>query len=285
MRSAYNLVRETESVTDRKRLAQHLGESPKQLKAHYSLVRKGLQLIRDARQMMIRGNLRLVVSVAKRYKHSGVPMLDLIQEGNLGLTRAVDKYDYQRGTKFSTYAVWWIRQSISRAVKQQRRTIRLPTGVTDQIAQVDRASFQLTQELGREPSVPELADRLDMDEDRIIDLIGWQQEPVSIETPIREDRETTVGELIKDGNIVPPEAKIFHRVLAQRLDEILKHLSEREETILRLRYGFKDGKIWKLGDIGKRFGITRERVRQIEQRAIRKLRHPLRSREIRDFLN
>lgn len=285
MRDAYAQIRMKESLTDRKRLAKHFGESPKKLKAHYRLVREGLQLIRDARQMMIRGNLRLVVSVAKRYKHSGVPMLDLIQEGNLGLTRAVDKYDYQRGTKFSTYAVWWIRQSISRAVKQQRRTIRLPTGVTDQIAQVDRANFQLTQELGREPSVPELADRLEMDEDRIIDLIGWQQEPVSIETPIREDRETTVGELIKDGNIVPPESKIFYRVLAQRLDEILKHLSEREETILRLRYGFKDGKVWKLGDIGKRFGITRERVRQIEQRAIRKLRHPLRSREIRDFLN
>ncbi len=285
LREAYNLLRKAGNSDERKRLGERFGESPKHIRACYRLVRQGLDLIRDARQIMIRGNLRLVVSVAKRYKHSGVPMLDLIQEGNLGLTRAVDKFDHTRGTKFSTYAVWWIRQSISRAMKQQRRTIRLPTGVTDQIAQVDRANFQLTQELGREPSLPELADRLDFDEDRIIDLMGWQQDPVSIETPIREDRETTIGELIKDSSIVPPESEIFHHVLAQRLEEILKHLSEREETILRLRYGFGNGKVWKLGDIGKRFGITRERVRQIEQRAIRKLRHPLRSREIRDFLN
>jgi len=223
--------------------------------------------------------------VAKRYKHCGVPMLDLIQEGNLGLTRAVDKFDYQRGTKFSTYAVWWIRQSISRAVKQQRRTIRLPTGVTDEIALVDRANTKLTQELGHEPSIAELADHLGMEEDRITDLLGWQQDPLSLETPIRDDRETTIGEMIKDVQAVDPEIKLTRRVLKQRIEDILGQLSEREETILRLRYGLSDGKVWKLGDIGKRFGITRERVRQIEQRAIRKLRHPLRAREIRDFLN
>lgn len=262
-----------------------IGDTPERLQEAFDKIQEGLHLIREARQRMIRGNLRLVVSVAKRYKHCGIPMLDLIQEGNLGLTRAVDKFDYQRGTKFSTYAVWWIRQSISRAVKQQRRTIRLPTGVADQIAQIDRASAHLTQSLGREPSMQELSEHLEMPEDRIMDLLGWQQDPVSLETPVREDRDTTIGELIKDQNAVSPEDEMSDRVLDQRLEDVLSQLSEREETVLRLRYGLSDGKVWKLGDIGKRFGITRERVRQIEQRAIRKLRHPLRAREIKDFLN
>ncbi len=285
LRAAHHRMKKAEIKSQRKRLADELGDTPKRLAECYKKVRDGLQAIRQARQAMIRGNLRLVVSVAKRYKHCGIPMLDLIQEGNLGLTRAVDKFDYHRGTKFSTYAVWWIRQSISRAVKQQRRTIRLPTGVTDQIALIERSNVELTQRLGREPTVHELADYVDMEESRIIDLMGWQQDPVSLETPIREDRETTIGELIKDVNDTSPPTRLSNRVLKQRMEDVLCQLSEREETILRLRYGLNDGKVWKLGDIGKRFGITRERVRQIEQRAIRKLRHPLRSREIRDFLN
>lgn len=283
--SVYKQMRHASDVEHRKALSREYGDPPKRIALANSMIKDGLKDIRDARQAMIRGNLRLVVSVAKRYRHCGVPMLDLIQEGNLGLTRAVDKFDYQRGTKFSTYAVWWIRQSISRAVKQQRRTIRLPTGVTDEIALVDRANTKLTQDLGREPSVNELANHLGMEVDRITDLMGWQQDPLSLETPIRDDRETTIGELIKDAQSVSPESKLSNRVLRQRIEEILGQLSEREETILRLRYGLTDGKVWKLGDIGKRFGITRERVRQIEQRAIRKLRHPLRAREIRDFLN
>ncbi|HOJ60337.1 MAG TPA: sigma-70 family RNA polymerase sigma factor [bacterium] len=288
LRNAYEQLRKIHASGQKiakDELVNLLGDTPQRVIQNYRSVRQGLRLIRDARQEMIRGNLRLVVSVAKRYKHCGVPMLDLIQEGNLGLTRAVDKFDYQRGTKFSTYAVWWIRQSISRAVKQQRRTIRLPTGVTDEIALVDRANTKLTQELGHEPSIAELADHLGMEEDRITDLLGWQQDPLSLETPIRDDRETTIGEMIKDVQAVDPEIKLTRRVLKQRIEDILGQLSEREETILRLRYGLSDGKVWKLGDIGKRFGITRERVRQIEQRAIRKLRHPLRAREIRDFLN
>ncbi len=284
VRETYRQMKEM-PPKERDQFVQELGDSPKRLKKANLFIREGLKEIRDARQAMIRGNLRLVVSVAKRYKHCGIPMLDLIQEGNLGLTRAVDKFDASRGTKFSTYAVWWIRQSISRAVKQQRRTIRLPTGVTDQIAQVDRANTELTQKLGRQPSVAELAEQLEMEEDRVADLLGWQQDPLSLETPVREDRETTIGELIKDNNEVPADSRMIHNVLDQRIENVLGQLSEREETILRLRYGLSDGKVWKLGDIGKRFGITRERVRQIEQRAIRKLRHPNRAREIRDFLN
>lgn len=273
------------SSTERKAFEDETGDTPGRLKECCRLVTEGLRQIREARQNMVRGNLRLVVSVAKRYKHCGIPMLDLIQEGNLGLTRAVDKFDYHRGTKFSTYAVWWIRQSISRAVKQQRRTVRLPTGVADQIALVDRAKKALLQELGRDPSLEELANRLELDEDRITDLLGWQQDPISLETPVREDRETTIGDLIKDPRVQAADDSLADEVLDQRIKEILSQLSEREETILRLRYGLTDGKVWKLGDIGKRFGITRERVRQIEQRAIRKLRHPLRAREIKDFLN
>ncbi len=285
LRRAYRSMKHADGPAERSALAEKLGDSPSRLSTAYHLVRDGIREIRDARQDMIKGNLRLVVSVAKRYKHCGIPMLDLIQEGNLGLTRAVDKFDHHRGTKFSTYAVWWIRQSISRAAKQQRRTIRLPTGVTDQITMVERANTELTNQIGREPTVQELADYLEMEESRIVDLLGWQQEPISLETPIREDRETTIGELIKDTNTSSPESKLRHNVLDRRMEEVLGQLSEREETILRLRYGLLDGKVWKLGDIGKRFGITRERVRQIEQRAIRKLRHPLRSRGIRDFLN
>lgn len=285
LRAVYQQYREA-SASERKLLAREMEDPYTRIRDCYRTVFQGLQLIRDARQAMIRGNLRLVVSVAKRYKHCGVPMLDLIQEGNLGLTRAVDKFDYQRGTKFSTYSVWWIRQSISRAVKQQRRTIRLPTGVTDEITIVDRARTKLTQDIGREPSIGELAEHLNMEEHRISDLLGWQQDPLSLETPIRDDRETTIGELITDTKSVAPDSKLTRRVLRVRIEEVLGQLSEREETILRLRYGLmSDGKAWKLGDIGKRFGITRERVRQIEQRAIRKLRHPLRAREIRDFLN
>ncbi|MEW6238309.1 MAG: sigma-70 family RNA polymerase sigma factor [Candidatus Omnitrophota bacterium] len=284
LRESYRRYRQADPQ-ERKALAAQMEDSPARLKESCKLIRDGLNTIRDARQEMIRGNLRLVVSVAKRYKHCFIPMLDLIQEGNLGLTRAVDKFDASRGTKFSTYAVWWIRQSISRAVKQQRRTIRLPTGVTDQIAQVDRANTQLTQDLGREPSLRELAAHVGMEEERVTDLLGWQQDPLSLETPIRDDRETTIGELIKDARVVSPVSKLTRRVLNKRIEELLCQLSEREETIIRLRYGLSDGKVWKLGDIGKRFGITRERVRQIEQRAIRKLRHPLRAREIRDFLN
>lgn len=283
--TAHNHMMSLDSKSERKAFAKSVGDTPQRLEDCAYLINEGLFMIREARQQMISGNLRLVVSVAKRYKHCGIPMLDLIQEGNLGLTRAVDKFDYHRGTKFSTYAVWWIRQSISRAVKQQRRTIRLPTGVADQIAQVDRANTQLTQMLGREPSLGELSEHLDLPEERIMDLMGWQQDPVSLETPVREDRDTTIGELIKDVRATSPESRMQKRVLDQRLEEVLSQLSEREETVLRLRYGLTDGKVWKLGDIGKRFGITRERVRQIEQRAIRKLRHPLRAREIKDFLN
>ncbi len=285
LRMAFLRMKHAKTPSEKKKVAAELGDTPKRLGECYKTVREGLKQIREARQAMIRGNLRLVVSVAKRYKHCGIPMLDLIQEGNLGLTRAVDKFDYTRGTKFSTYAVWWIRQSISRAVKQQRRTIRLPTGVTDQIAMVERTNTELTQLMGRDPTVHEIAAHLGMEERRIIDLMGWQQDPVSLETPVREDRETTIGELIKDASTIEPETILSNRVLRKRIEDILCQLSEREETILRLRYGLTDGKVWKLGDIGKRFGITRERVRQIEQRAIRKLRHPLRSREIRDFLN
>ena len=282
---ACKTMKNARSVKERRAMTAELGDHPVRLLECYRLIRQGLFLVREARQSMIRGNLRLVVSVAKRYRNCTIPMLDLIQEGNLGLTRAVDKFDYHRGTKFSTYAVWWIRQSISRAVKQQRRTIRLPTGVTDQIALVERANTALTQKLGREPNVQDLADYLQMDVGRVVDLLGWQQDPLSLETPIRDDRETTIGELIKDAHAPSPDSRLSRRVLNQRIEEVLGQLSEREETIIRLRYGLSDGKVWKLGDIGKRFGITRERVRQIEQRAIRKLRHPLRSREIRDFLN
>lgn len=285
VRNVLHEIQSIKSKAKRLEVAEKYPDSYERLKECGALIRQGLDKIRVGRQEMIRGNLRLVVSVAKRYRNSGINMMDLIQEGNLGLTRAVDKFDYHRGTKFSTYAVWWIRQSISRAVKQQRRTVRLPTGVTDQIAIVERGNFELTQKLGRRPSVEELSDLTEIEPKRIVDLMGWHQDPLSLETPVREDRETTIGELIKDPDIVDPDLTISMKILTQRLDEILTQLTEREETILRLRYGLRDGKVWKLGDIGKRFGITRERVRQIEQRAIRKLRHPLRSREIVDFLN
>lgn len=285
VRKVLSEIKSVKSKAKRLEIAEQYPDSYERLQDCGTLIRQGLEKIRIGRQEMIRGNLRLVVSVAKRYRNSGINMMDLIQEGNLGLTRAVDKFDYHRGTKFSTYAVWWIRQSISRAVKQQRRTVRLPTGVTDQIAIVERGNYELTQKLGRRPSVEEISEHTEIEPKRIVDLMGWHQDPLSLETPVREDRETTIGELIKDPDIVDPDQTISMDILSDRLNEILTQLTEREETILRLRYGLRDGKVWKLGDIGKRFGITRERVRQIEQRAIRKLRHPLRSREIIDFLN
>ena len=237
-----------------------------------------------ARRRLIRANTRLVISVAKRYVGQGVPFLDLVQEGNLGLMKAVDKFDYTRGYKFSTYATWWIRQAVSRAVSDQGRTIRLPVHIGDKLRLLHRASRELEQGQGRPASPEEIAGTLTVAPERVRRLLRLSRRPLSLEQPVGEEEETMLGSFIADEEAPPPPAMADNAILRERLEEILETLQPREARILRLRFGLQDGRNYTLEEVGQKFGLTRERIRQIEAHALNRLRHPSRSRQLRDFL-
>lgn len=266
------------------RMEEASDEEKEELKAEIKDLQKEVDLGSDAKKRLAEANLRLVVSIAKRYVGRGMLFLDLIQEGNLGLIKAVEKFDYRKGYKFSTYATWWIRQAITRAIADQARTIRIPVHMVETINKLIRVSRQLLQELGREPSPEEIAAEMNMPVERVREILKISQEPVSLETPIGEEEDSHLGDFIRDENVpVPADAAAF-TLLKEQLEEVLGTLTEREQKVLTLRFGLEDGRARTLEEVGKEFNVTRERIRQIEAKALRKLRHPSRSRKLKDYL-
>ena len=266
-----------------KEIREKIGTVPSDFEYVMQIINEGRKEVNETKQHIVKSNLRLVVSIAKKYTNRGLQFLDLIQEGNIGLMKAVDKFDYKKGYKFSTYATWWIRQAITRAIADQARTIRIPVHMIETINKLVRVARSMVQELGREPTPEEIAKKVGMPADKVRKILRTSQEPISLETPIGDDDESHLGDFIEDKTVSSPEEHVLRQALRQQLEEVLSTLSEREEQVLRYRFGLEDDTEYTLEQVGKKFGVTRERIRQIEAKALRKLRHPHRAKYLRPF--